>query len=92
MRTGLNETAVESFEQLRAVAQRRVAELGHGMQWMTWGCPPPHCRSRVCSVAASSLIARMRQGLFHVDGDALGACISSTFAPLDVVGTTRQTV
>ena len=47
MRTGLNETAVESFEQVRAAAQRRVAELGHGMQWMTWGCPP-HTAGAVC--------------------------------------------
>jgi hypothetical protein len=38
------------------------------------------------------LIARTRQGLFHVDGDALGVCVPSTFAPLDVVGTTRQMV
>jgi hypothetical protein len=38
------------------------------------------------------LIARMRQGLFHVDGDALGVCVPPTFGPLDVVGATRQMV
>src|SRR2546423_5944192 len=40
MRTDLHETAVESLEQARPAARRRVAELGHGMQWMSWGCPP----------------------------------------------------
>ncbi|HKC75650.1 MAG TPA: hypothetical protein VKF37_15840 [Chloroflexota bacterium] len=92
MRTGLNETAVASFEQVRAAAQQRVAELGHGMQWMTWGCPP-HSAGAVCVFCGRELlIARTRQGLFHLDGDALGACVPSTFASLDVAGTTRQMV
>ena len=92
MRTGLNETAVESFEQVRAAAQRRVAELGHGMQWMTWGCPP-HTAGAVCVFCGRELlIARTRQGLFHLDGDALGACIPSAFAAFDVAGTTGQMV
>ena len=92
MRTGLNQTAVESFEQVRAAAQQRVAELGHGMQWMTWGCPP-HSAGAVCVFCGRELlIARTRQGLFHLDGDALGACVPSTFASLDVAGTTRQMV
>src|SRR3954470_16013602 len=47
MRTGLNETPFESFERVRTAAQQRVAELGHGMQWMTWGCPP-HSAGGVC--------------------------------------------
>ena len=40
MRTDLHETAVESFEQVRPAVRRQVAELGHGMQGMSWGCPP----------------------------------------------------
>ena len=92
MRTGLNETPFESFERVRTAAQQRVAELGHGMQWMTWGCPP-HSAGGVCAFCGRELlIARTRQGLFHLDGDALGVCVPSTFGPLDVVGTTRQTV
>jgi hypothetical protein len=92
MRTGLNQTAVERFEQVRAAAQQRVAELGHGMQWMSWGCPP-HTAGAVCVFCGRELlIARTRQGLFHLDGDALGACVPSAFAPLDVAGTTRQIV
>jgi hypothetical protein len=92
MRIGLNETAVEGFEQVCAAAQRRVTELGHGMQWMTWGCPP-HSAGAVCVFCGREiLIARTRQGLFHLDGDALEACVPLTFAPLDVACTTRQTV
>jgi hypothetical protein len=92
MRTGLNATAVESFEQVRAAAQQRVTELGHSMQWMSWG-DPPHTAGAVCVFCGRELlIARTRQGLFHLDGDALGVCVPSTFAPIDGAATARQMV
>ena len=86
-----HETTFRSFEQAHAAAQQQVAELGHAMQWMTWGRPPRSAHA-VCVVCSRTLrIERTRHGLFHLAGDALGVCVPPQFAPLHVAGTGRKT-
>ena len=89
--TVVQQTTFRSFELAHAVAQHQVAELRHGMQWLTWGHPPQSAVA-VCVVCGHTLrIARTRQGLFHLEGDALGACVRPQFTPLHTAGAGRKT-
>ena len=74
MRTVAPQTAFGSFEEAHAAAQHQVAELHHAMQWLTWG-HPPRSAAAMCMVCGHTLrIDRTRNGLFHLEGDALRAC------------------
>ena len=74
MRTVAQQITFRSFEQAHAAAQHQGAELGHAMQWLTWG-HPPRAAAAMCAVCGHTLlIARTRNGLFHLKGDALRAC------------------
>jgi hypothetical protein len=91
MMTVAYHTPLRSFEEAHAAAQRRVAELHHAMQWLTWG-HPPRSAAAVCVVCGRALrIERTRHGLFQLEGDALRACVQPQFASLDVLGVGRKT-
>ena len=91
MMTVAQQTTFRSFEEAYAAAQHQVAELRHRMQWLTWG-HPPRSAVAVCVVCGHTLrIARTRQGLFHLEGDALGACVQPQFTPLHGADAGRKT-
>ena len=80
-----------TFTDARTVAEQQAVAGGHRVQWMIWGHPPGSA-SAVCVVCGHTLrIERTRHGLFHLEGDALGACVRPQFAPLQVAGAGRKT-